>query len=58
LNVNLKIYFKQYCKLLSKVILAAKKKNLTNSNNKIIGTWKIINEENGKTKRSIGIQSQ
>jgi hypothetical protein len=47
-DVNLKIYFKQYCKVLSKVTLAAK--NVTNSNNKLRSTCKVINEEKTKTK--------
>jgi hypothetical protein len=60
-DLNLKIYYKQYCKILSKVILAAKKlyynKIIINSNNKMRSTWKIINEEKGKIKRGICIQS-
>ncbi|GFG29899.1 hypothetical protein Cfor_02255, partial [Coptotermes formosanus] len=46
---------------LSKVILAAKKshynKIILNSKNKIKSTWKIINDEQGKTKQDIDIQS-
>jgi exonuclease III len=49
---NHKTYYKRYCKLLSKVILSAKKLHynriILNFNNKIITTWKIINHENGK----------
>jgi hypothetical protein len=59
-DVNLKIYYKQYCKVLSKVILAAKilhcDKIILNSKNKIKSTWKIINEEKGKTKHGTNIQ--
>ena len=49
---NLKIYYKKYCKILSNVILSAKKLHcnrlILNSNNKMATTWKIINHENGK----------
>jgi hypothetical protein len=45
-DVKFKNYFKQYCKLLSKVILAAKELHynriFAKSNNKIRSTWKII----------------
>ena len=51
-DLNLKIYYKQYCKVLSRVILAAKKlhynKIILNSKNKMKSTWKIIHEEIGK----------
>jgi hypothetical protein len=51
-NTNLKTYYKRYCKILSNVILTAKKlqynRIILNSNNKIATTWKIINYENGK----------
>jgi len=50
---HLKIYYKKYCKLLSKVIYSSKKLHynriILNSNNKTITTWKIINHENGKS---------
>ena len=50
------MYYKIYCNILSKVILAAKcmhfNKIIQNSENKIKSTWKIINEEKGKFKDS------
>jgi len=59
-DLNLKIYYKQNCKVLSKVILSAKKlhynKIILNSKNRMKSTWKIINEENGKPKHSTDIQ--
>jgi len=43
---NLKIYYKNYCKILSKVIILAKKmyynNKLVNSTNKPKTTWNII----------------
>jgi hypothetical protein len=46
-DLNLKIYFKQYCKILTKVISAAKKLHynriIAQSSNKMRSTWKIIN---------------
>lgn len=60
-DLNLKIYYKQYCKVLSKVIIAAKKlhynKIISKSNNKMRSTWEIINVEKGKTKRGNCVQS-
>jgi len=60
-GLNLKIYYKRYCAVLSKVILTAKKlhynKIILGSKNKMKSTWKIINEEKGRTKSSIDIQS-
>jgi hypothetical protein len=55
-DANLKTYYKRYCKILSKVILTAKKLHynriILNSNNKMATTWKIINHKNGKTSHS------
>ena len=60
-DLNLKIYYKRYCAVLSKVILTAKKlyynKIIHGSKNKMKTAWKIINEEKGKTKSSIDVQS-
>ena len=60
-DLNLKIYYKRYCAILSKVILTAKKlhynKIILGSTNKMKSTWKVINEEKGKTKCRIDIQS-
>ena len=54
-------YYKRYCRLLSKVILAAKKLHynriILNSKNKMVTTWKIINYENGKSNHCKNIQS-
>ena len=59
-DLNLKIYYKRYCTVLSKVILTAKNlyynKIIHVSKNKMKTAWKIINEEKGKTKSSIDIQ--
>jgi len=53
-NQSFKTFYKKYCKILSKVILAAKRihfnRIISNSENKIKRTWKIINEENWKYK--------
>jgi hypothetical protein len=50
------MYYKKYCKILSKVVLAAKRmhfnKIIQNSENKIKSTWKIITEDKGKFKDS------
>jgi hypothetical protein len=58
---NLKIYYKRYCPVLSKVILTAKKlhynKIILGSKNKMKSTWKIINEEKKKKKSGIDIPS-
>jgi hypothetical protein len=44
---NFNIYFKQYCKILSEVILAAKELHyiriIVKSDDKIRSTWKVIN---------------
>ena len=60
-DLNLKIYYKRYCAVLSEVILTAKKlhynKIILGSKNKMKISWKIINEEKGKTKSSIDIHS-
>jgi hypothetical protein len=60
-NVNLKIYYKWYCKVLLKVILAAKILHyntfMLNSNNKMKSTLKLINAEKEKSKHSMDIQS-
>jgi hypothetical protein len=60
-DLNLKIYYKRYCAVLSKVILTAKKlhynKIILSSKVKMKNTWKIIYEEKGNPKNSINIQS-
>jgi hypothetical protein len=56
-HLNLKICYKQYCKVLSKVVLAAEKHMTIDSFLILIIKWNIINEEKGKTKRDIGVQS-
>jgi hypothetical protein len=52
-------YYKQYCKILVRLIIAAKKAHynrmILKSNNKMKSTWRIINEEKGITKRNKGI---
>jgi hypothetical protein len=58
---NLKIYYKQYCRILTRVISAAKRAHynrmILKSNNKVKSTWSIINEEKGNIKRNKGIHS-
>jgi hypothetical protein len=48
-DANLNIYYKRYCKILSNIILSAKKLHynrlILNSNNKMATAWKIINYE-------------
>ena len=48
-NYNLKLYYKKYCLILTKVICNAKKLHNNNiilkSKNKMKSTWKIINNE-------------
>jgi hypothetical protein len=60
-DLNLKNYYKRYCKLLTKVISAAKRLHynriILNSKNKMVTTWKIINYENGKSNYYKNIQS-
>jgi len=50
------MYYKKYCKIFSKVVLAAKRmhfnKIIQNSENKIKISWTIINEAKGKFKDS------
>jgi hypothetical protein len=59
-DLNIKIYYKRYCAVLSTVILTAKKlhynKIILGSKNKMKSTCKIINEK-GKTKSCIDIHS-
>jgi hypothetical protein len=55
---NLELYYKQYCKILSKVIRAAQKQHydtiILNCTNKTETTWKIIKAETGLKKSQIG----
>jgi hypothetical protein len=52
-NLSIKVYYRRYCKILNKVITAAKKVSydncIKNSYNKLNSTWKIINTETGRT---------
>jgi hypothetical protein len=52
----MKLYYDKYCKILKKVILAAKKMAYDNYSIKMLdkmkSTWKIINIETGRTKRN------
>jgi hypothetical protein len=58
-NYNLKLYYKKYCLILTKVIRNAKKLYYNNiilrSKNKIKSTWKIINSESGITHQDTSI---
>jgi hypothetical protein len=60
-DLKLKNYYKEFCKILSKVIKAAKKsyynKIILNYNNKMKCTWKIINKNKVKIKNDKGIHS-
>jgi len=57
-NLKLKIYYKRCCAVLSKVILTAQKNYIITKSFMVLRTkWKIINEEKGKTKSGIDIQS-
>jgi hypothetical protein len=53
--------YKQYCRILTRVISAAKRAHynrmILKSNNKVKSTWRIINEEKGNIKRNKGIHS-
>jgi hypothetical protein len=55
---KIKMYYKNYCKILSRVITAAKKMNHDNnikkSHNKMKTMWKIINFETGRKLNSSG----
>jgi hypothetical protein len=48
-DANQTLYYKQYCKILTKVILRAKKlyydSKIANSNNKMKTTWEIVKKE-------------
>jgi hypothetical protein len=58
---NLKTYYKQYCRMLTRIISAAKRAHynrmILKSNNKVKSTWRIINEVKGNIKRNKGIHS-
>jgi hypothetical protein len=51
-NLSIKAYHNRYCKILNKVIIAAKKMAYDNctkrSYNKLNATWKIVNIETGR----------
>jgi hypothetical protein len=56
---SLKQYYKKYCRILTKTIRSAKKLHYNNiifrSKNRIKSTWKIINNERGKTSQNTAI---
>jgi len=58
-NYNLKLYYKKYCSILTKVIRSAKKLHynniITHSKNKMKSTWQIIHKEMGKTQPETSI---
>jgi len=60
-NYNLKLYYKKYCSLLTKVIRNAKKLHYNNiilrSKNKMRSTWKIINNNIGTTQHDMSVPS-
>jgi hypothetical protein len=51
-NIALEDHYSKYCKILKKVIVAAKKMAyddfISKSHNKFNSTWKIINSETGR----------
>jgi exonuclease III len=59
-DVSVKLHYKTYCKILSRVITAAKKmsydKYINKSQNKMKTTWKIINSETGRNINSSSTQ--
>jgi hypothetical protein len=54
-------YFKDYCRILSKVIKEAKRmeydRHILNSNNVMRMSWKLINKEFGRDCNNHGVQS-
>ena len=60
-NPSLKKYFKDYCRILSRVINDAKRldydRQILNSNNAMRISWKLINKEIGRDCKSPGVQS-
>ena len=60
-NPTLGKYFKDYCRILSKVIKEAKRmeydRHILNSNNVMRTSWKLINKELGKNHKNHGLQS-
>jgi exonuclease III len=58
-NLGFRAYYKQYCVILKKVILNAKKMYyndiIQKSNNKMKASWNIINNEKGKSKNKSNI---
>ena len=58
-NHNLRLYYKKYCLILTRVICNAKKLHYNNiilrSKNKVKSTWKIINSERGITHQDTSI---
>ena len=61
MKLNLKLYYKHYCKILSKVIKEAKKLYykdvITKSKNKMKTTWNIIHKEKGNLTNENNIKS-
>jgi hypothetical protein len=59
-NPDLKCYYKTYCKILSSVIIAAKKLHynrlISNSNNEMKTTGNIIKSATGRKSNDVGIQ--
>jgi hypothetical protein len=60
-DANLTLYYKQYCKILTKVILTAKKlyydSKIANSNDKMKTTWEIVKKETGNKNYSHKVQA-
>jgi uncharacterized protein (UPF0305 family) len=61
-EIERKLFYKQYCKILTKVIKEAKKKKyhkevIAKSKNKIKTMWTIIHKENGNLSNESNIKS-
>jgi hypothetical protein len=59
-DLHLKAYYKNSCKILSRVITTAKKLHynglISNSNNKVKATWKVIRSISGRNNNKADIQ--
>jgi hypothetical protein len=56
LDISTKLYYKRFCKILSKVIIAAKRmaydNHIKRSHNKMKTAWKIVNLETGRINKT------
>jgi len=60
-NPQIKKYFREYCRILSRVIQEAKKmeynRRILSTNNMMKTSWKLINKESNKDRNNHGIHS-